>query len=247
METIEILTSQNVRIEYDLASLRDRMLAFSIDVVVVGISYLILVSILSATIGGLVNEGMNGYFVYGLLPVFGFMIYQLSCEVLRDGQSFGKSVMSIKVIRLDGKEPSLSDYLLRAAFHLVDSILCLGVVASLLVGSSPKRQRLGDLTANTTVIRTLPSLEFQLEDIASIDSLENYQPQFPEVKQLKEEDMLLIKSMINRHKDYQNEAHRKVVRDTVAHLQEILQITNPPKDDIQFLKTLIRDYIVLTR
>ena len=131
METIEILTSQNVRIEYDLASLRDRMLAFSIDVVVVGISYLILISILSATLGGLVNEGMNSYFVYGLLPVFGFMLYQLFCEVLRDGQSFGKSVMSIKVIRLDGKEPSLSVYLLRAAVHLVDSILCLGVVASL--------------------------------------------------------------------------------------------------------------------
>ena len=182
METIEIITSQNVRIEYELASLRERILAFSVDLVIVGITYLILVSILNATLGLIIGEGMNRYFVFGLMPVFGFILYQLLCEVLRDGQSFGKSVMSVKVIRLDGKEPGLSDYLLRAAFHLVDSILCLGVLAALLIGSSPKRQRIGDLTANTTVIRTLPNLEFQLEDIANIDSLENYQPKYPEVK-----------------------------------------------------------------
>ena len=59
--------------------------------------------------------------------------------------------------------------------------------------------------------------------------------------------MLLIKSMINRYKDYGNVAHQEVVKETVAHLEKILQISKRQEDEIGFLKTLIRDYIVLTR
>ena len=65
-------------------------------------------------------------------------------------------------MRLDGREPGLSDYLLRAVFHLVDSILSAGIVAAILVSTSAKNQRLGDLTANTTVIRTRHSRQFKL-------------------------------------------------------------------------------------
>ena len=42
MQTIDITTTQNVTIEYELATLRDRFLALLIDVMVVGTVYFIL-------------------------------------------------------------------------------------------------------------------------------------------------------------------------------------------------------------
>ena len=59
--------------------------------------------------------------------------------------------------------------------------------------------------------------------------------------------MLLIKNAVFRYQKYRNPGHADVIRDLVAHLQEVLEITEKPKNKVEFLKTLIRDYIVLTR
>ncbi|NET36890.1 MAG: RDD family protein, partial [Cyanothece sp. SIO1E1] len=185
--------------------------------------------------------------VYALLPICMFMIYQLLSEVLADGRSWGKKIMSLKVVRLDGEEPGLSDYLLRAVFHLVDTLMSVGILGALLISSTRQRQRLGDMTANTTVIRTKHQVQFALEDILRINTLSNYEPQFPEVRQFNEQDMLLIKGVIARCSKYQNAAHQKALNELVQTVCGKLEVTEVPKDKIKFLKTLIRDYIVLTR
>src|SRR5690606_13798469 len=111
-----------------------------------------------------------------------FVIYQLFSEILADGQSWGKKAMGIKVVRIDGKEPGLSDYFLRAIFHITDTFASLGILAALMISSSEKKQRLGDMTANTAVIRVRFNLRFRLEDILKINTLENYEPTYPEVR-----------------------------------------------------------------
>ena len=248
MRTIDIRTTQNVTIEYELASLRERFLAFLIDGLVVAVVCLVISYILANTLEATFSEsGLAINALAFLFPIGTFIFYQLLSEVIADGQSLGKRALGIKVVRLDGKEPSLSDFLLRAVFHLVDTISSLGIVAALLVSSSEKSQRLGDLTANTTVIRVKFNPLFRLEDILKIHSLEDYEPSFPQVKKLSEQDMLLIKNIIARYRKYHNPAHQEVVNELVDKLQQQLEITEKPLDKINFLKTLIRDYIVLTR
>ena len=188
MQTIDIRTTQNVTIEYELASLRDRMLAFFIDIIILLASYVMLLVVA----GDALSSSTLGYVIYGILPLLLFLGYHLLSEVLAEGQSWGKRAMGIKVVRLDGQEPGLTDYLLRAVFHLVDTIFSLGVLAALLISSSGKNQRLGDLTANTTVIKLRRDLRFKLEDILRINSLEDYEPRYQEVRRLREEDMLLV-------------------------------------------------------
>ncbi len=244
MQTIEIRTTQNVTIEYELASLRERFFSIFIDGLIVGSFYFVLVMILANTIGDLFFENP----ALGSLMLIGFFIfYQLFSEILADGQSWGKKAMGIKVVRLDGKEPNLSDYLLRAVFHIIDSVMSLGILAALMISSSNKNQRLGDMTANTTVIRIKFNLRFRLEDILKINTIEDYEPTYPEVRRLNEKDMLLIKTIISRYRKYRNRAHQEVVNELVQNLVRQLDITETPKDKIAFLKTLIRDYIVLTR
>ena len=247
MDTIEIRTTQNVVIEYELAALRERILAFFIDLVILGSVYIVLSILFMGVLARMMQESAMFSTVYSLMPILLFLLYQLASEVLADGQSWGKKSMGIKVVRLDGKEPGLSDYLLRTVFHMVDSLFTAGTLASLLISSSEKNQRLGDMTANTTVIRVRHNLRFRLEDILNISSLEDYEPKYPEVKQLSEQDMLLIKSTISRYTTYPNPAHEEAIHMLVERLQQLLGLKERPSNKIEFLRTLIRDYIVITR
>lgn len=155
--------------------------------------------------------------------------------------------MKIKVVKVDGSESSLGDHLIRAIFYLVDLTLSAGIVGAIAILSSSQRQRMGDYAANTAVVRLRSSIRFELEDILNIDSIEAYEPSYPQVRQLSEQDMLLIKNSIARYQTHRNEAHRAVILQLTARLEKILDIAESPNPKIDFLKTLIRDYIVLTR
>lgn len=248
MKTIEIRTAQNVVIEYELAVLRERALAFAIDFfIILMIYFFVVVLLFGRLLGSLMGGGMLAGILYGLFPLISFMGYHLFSEIMANGQTWGKRAMGIRVVRIDGQEPGLSDYLLRAVFHIVDSIFSSGILAALFISSSSNNQRLGDMTANTTVIRLRHNLQFDLADILNINSLDNYDPAYPQVQRLTEQDMLLLKNMIARYRSHRNSAHQQALLELTERLKDVLEIDTLPPDRIEFLKTLIRDYIVITR
>ncbi|GAB4491421.1 MAG: hypothetical protein OHK0019_11620 [Saprospiraceae bacterium] len=243
-KTIEITTTQNVTIEYELAPLRERMLAWLLDLIIVVLGYILAYQFLSLFFGGI----SDGAIVFFLLPLLLYFLYNIFFEIWNGGQSPGKMVMNTKVVRLDGKDPEWSDVMLRSLLQLVDSLFSAGVVGVLLIKTTGKSQRFGDMAANTTVIRLYNShLAYRLEDILSISSLESYQPVFPQVRQLSERDMIFIKNVLGRRQKYPNRAHEEVLEDLVTHLMPLLGIEQRPANRLEFLKTLLRDYIVLTR
>ncbi len=242
MQTIDITTTQNVTIEYELAGFRDRLIAFLMDHLILAVSLLIIWLLFLGFFGIEYNEIFLLIFI---IPIYTF--YTPVSEILMDGQTIGKRIIGLKIVKLTGSEPTNTDYLIRWVFRLIDIWLSGGIIAAMLVNSSSKAQRLGDISSNTTLIKVKMNARFRLEDIERISSLENYIPTYPEVKQLNEDDMLLIKSIVSRAKKYNNPAHREILKDLVTQLSEKLDIETRPRNHIEFLKTLIRDYIVLTR
>lgn len=248
MASIEIHTTQNVTIEYDAATLWERLIASLIDGIIVLAMYLLLsLLIISAGEHELIETDQGWYMFLGLMPIAGFMLYNFLSEILNNGQTWGKKAMGVKVIRLDGKEAGLSDSLLRSVFYIVDGLLTVGILGSILIASTAKKQRLGDMTANTTVIKLKPNLRFGLEDILRINTLDNYEPQYPAVRQYSEQDMLFIKNVLSRYRKHPNTAHRQIINELVTKIQQQLGLPEVPADKLEFLKVLIRDYIVLTR
>lgn len=247
MQTIFIKTSQNVSIEYELATLWERLLALLLDIVIVYVANLILMTLVRAAFFATNDSTILRSVLFALVPIIIFLIYQFAMEALADGQTLGKRALKIKALRLNMDGSGLSDYMLRSIFYLIDFLFSGGILAALLISTTPKRQRLGDLTANTTVVKLQPSYTLKLQDILKISTLDDYEPIYPEVRNLGEKDMLLIKGTIVRYSKHKNRAHRKAVNDLTLHLQEVLGIPEVPRDRIGFLKTLIKDYIVLTR
>lgn len=249
MASIEIRTTQNVPIIYELANVRDRLLAFLIDFFLFFVFYYILLIFILSTVGRYLFSSSTFLlsFLFYFFPLFLFLLYGFVFEVVLHGQTLGKRMLGIRVVRVDGREPGLTDYMLRSVFYLVDVFFSLGVIASLLIGSTVRHQRLGDLTAHTTVVRVRSRLPHRLKDLLRIESLEDYEPQYPGIRQVKEQDMLLAKAALTRLQRFPNNAHREAVRELANRMAELLGLPEPPKDKAKFLKTLIRDYVVLTR
>lgn len=249
MRTIEIQTPQNVAIEFELASLKERILAFFIDLLVLLAVYFILLFAFFAAEMSTDSSGygFGGPLVFFFFPLGMFMGYHFFQERFSNGKTLGKKAMGIQVLRLDGRQPSAQDSLLRVLFHLVETIGCVGILAALLVSATVRQQRLGDMGAHTVVIRLRNRLTFDLEDILGISSLEAYTPEFPQVVRLSEEDMLIVKNVLARYQQFGNRAHLQVLEELGDRLAALLDIRDRPTDSIVFLKQLLRDFVVLTR
>lgn len=242
MKTIEIATAQKVTIQYELSSLTNRFFAAFVDWCIMGLTLGILSFLILSSSSIIVYQTVQ---VLVLLPIF--MFYTLISEILLDGQTLGKRIIKLKVVKLNGDAPTNHDYVMRWFFRFIDIYLSLGSVAALLINASPKGQRLGGMLSGTVVIRTEATRAFSLQDILKISTIDNYEPTYAEVSTLfNEKDMLFIKRSLERDRKYKNTAHKKVIEELAAHTSKLLQIKSP-KDPYTFLRTLLNDYIVLTR
>lgn len=68
------------------------------------------------------------------------------------GQSFGKKLINIRVVKVDGSTPSIGSYLLRWLLFPIDGPITSGL-GLLVVLLNKNNQRLGDLAAGTMVIK----------------------------------------------------------------------------------------------
>lgn len=174
-------------------------------------------------------------------------MYYYFTEMLLQGQTIGKRIQQIRVLREDGKDPTPGDFLMRSLFLLPDAWFSLAIPGILLMNTTPKAQRLGDLVAATVVVKNQSSNSFSLEEIKGIKSLQNYEPRFPAIQRFREEDMLLIKSSLRRLAEYNNKAHQEAIQQLAENCRFRLEIENDGLSDVDLLKTLLQDYIVLTR
>jgi len=243
MKSIEIKTAQNVRLEYELASLRERLLAFLLDLVCMALLALVVAFVFL----GMLKLTGTLEIITSIMIGSVFLFYSLAFEYFNNGQSVGKKVMKIQVIKITGEKASFYDYAGRWVFRILDIYFSLGAIASMLIASSSRAQRIGDIVSNTSVIRLESTIHLNLNDILKIQSRETYQPVYMQAKQLAEEDVILIKSTIDRFKKYNNDAHGDAVIQLTARIKSILEIKDAAPDDVRFLQTVINDYIVLTR
>ncbi|MGF1564445.1 MAG: RDD family protein [Flavobacteriales bacterium] len=245
MKSIELQTTQNVRINYELAAARERVVAFVIDVAALAISLFIITFLGVMLFAQGANEIMVMLYFLGLGLVVTF--YSLVFEVYNNGQTLGKMVMKIQVMRMDGRQLVFTDYLLRWIFRLIDIWFSLGAIAVVMVSSSSKAQRLGDLVSNTVVVRTRPRMPVTLKDVLRIETASVHTPSYPAVRQFKERDMMVLKQTVDRAARYRNPAHSKALNLAAQRAAELIGLDKVPGDPEQFLRTLIKDYIVLTR
>jgi uncharacterized RDD family membrane protein YckC len=234
---VQIQTTQNVDIEYDVAGLGERIAAASIDILIM-IGYIVAVVwilIQTEVFDDLPEDVVIVVMLLLYLPLF---LYHLICEIFMDGQSFGKKAIHIRVVKLDGGQPSIGGYILRWLIGIIEAspFFFLGVPAIMTILINGKGQRLGDLAANTTVVKTKTPVTLDQTIFARLE--EDYTPVFPQVTKLNDRDVGIIKEVI----DSRDQMNNPVVVGTLA--RKIMDVTGIESDmpSLKLLRTVVKDY-----
>lgn len=243
MRKIEIITPQNVPVEFQLANVRERAMAFAFDLMIMGFVSLVFYLVLVTS----QDESELQYLIFYTCVFPIYTLYSLFFETILNGRTPGKSVLNIRVVKLTGSDLKSSDFLLRWMFRWIDIWLSLGSLAALKVSSSPKGQRIGDVLADTTVIRQQHDFKVVLNDLLAIRSKDNHEVKFPAAVNFKEEEMLLVKQVLDRYRKFDNEAHKKILVSTAKKVSQRLNLDVFPGAADEFLKAVLVDYITLTR
>ena len=234
MQIIRVRTTQNVFIDYPVGSVGDRILAYLLD-------RLILIVYSVAVLGAFTKLEIETSYVWLIFFGVPWLFYSLLFEIFMNGQTPGKKVLRIKVVRLDGTPPTIGDYLLRWIFAFVDIFILSGAVAVVMVAMGGKGQRLGDVVAGTAVVKLL-----EHEQVASgkvfIEPEEQYTPRFSQVISLSDRDIELVRRALEANRDQGNMQPVIVVTDEIKSLLNI-ETDMPP---VKFLYTIIKDYQTIT-
>lgn len=147
-----IRTPENLELKYALAGAGSRSAAYVVDAIILLFSVQILTNlffmIFALPFGPQWAAAISGLIVFAL-----FNGYFILFEWLFSGQTPGKRVIGIRVIKQGGYALSFFDVLLRNLMRIVDFLPALyGVgVASLML--TRRCQRLGDIVAGTLVVQ----------------------------------------------------------------------------------------------
>jgi len=246
MVNISINTTQNVNINFEAASVGERLLAYVIDwlikIAYVIVVYQILFNLIDFDnmVRDMDNWSRIAILVFFYLPA---IFYSLIFESLLDGQTPGKRVMKIKVVKVDGYQASFPDFVVRWFFRIVDLNILSGVVALIAIISNDKNQRLGDMTAGTGVIALKNKVNIShtiLEDLQ-----EDYKPTYPNVIKLSDNDARIIKETFLAAKKSKDYATLIKLRQKIV---EVVEVKNQiQSNDIDFISTILKDYNYYTQ
>lgn len=252
MKTIEINTSQNVPIEYEMAKLGQRIAGQLLDFAIV-MGYSIVMTMMIAPMMGYSSLEQGGIpsaaseiLVYALLllPV---TFYSLISEILFKGQTIGKKAAGIRVIKTNGENATYRDYTMRWVFRIVDLWMSCGGLGGIFIAATDKSQRLGDMVSGTVLIRLRPSRNYTLNEILTIRKKENHEVLYPQASTFTDEDMILIKSALNRNKKHPSPATTKLISELAHQTTLKLGLDQTPEKQEHFLRRVLQDYIVITR
>lgn len=235
-ESIEFKSASNITISYPKASLSQRIAAFAIDFT------------LMSTLVGIALMIFPTFLLKAVFSLFIFLFWNLSFELYNKGQSLGKRVLKIRIVTMEGEQPSPSQLLIRWMFKIVDVLFTMGCLAILSIFGSRYGQRIGDLLAGTTVIETKVQYYTNLGLLTKLDKIER-SITFPGVVRYHDEEMSLIKKVWNRSVSNPTTENIILLQDVMAKLSLDLDFEVPKqiKQLQDKMKVIIEDYIVLTR
>jgi uncharacterized RDD family membrane protein YckC len=156
MSELTITTPEHVPIRLEPAGAGSRFLAILIDAVIV--------SAIATTIFGIVSTFLPRGVATAIFVTVNFFLtwaWHLWFETRKQGRTPGKRMLKIRVIDARGLPVSLHQSLVRNITRTLDFIPMFYGVGAIAVMASKSRRRLGDIIADTLVVRDAQPLAYR--------------------------------------------------------------------------------------
>jgi uncharacterized RDD family membrane protein YckC len=250
-------TPENVAVSYDLAGVGSRFIAAAIDTTIQFI-LIILVVMAIGVAGGLtmgpaalrdLDEGGTGgaawlaalFFLALFVLLWG---YYVAFEMLWNGQTPGKRLARLRVLRDTGYPIGFLESLIRNLVRIVDFLPAAYGIGVLVMLIDARSRRLGDLAAGTIVVKERGAL--RAADLLADEPplLDGAVPDVPHVERLTPADYSLVREYLLRRGQLTFEAHSALALELATPLAQRLDAP-PPADAIaadDFLADLAAAY-----
>ena len=266
MAVIKVPTSFNIDVEFEIPEFYRRLVALLIDILIQYFYLKIAIEIFrSIAMGRNFMDSDRGYNLQaiGLILFLPLLIYHVVLEITMNGQSVGKKIMGLRVVNENGGRASISQFLIRwllrdiwflfllgiglqgagrsaESVFIILAVLAYFITEVVLVISSKKGQRIGDILAKTILIRT--NSQSSIEETVFQEVADTYTPSFPQIMRLSDRDINAIKTILETSRkkgdiDMAAAASEKIK----AHLKIDSQLS-----PFEFLDILLKDYNYLS-
>jgi uncharacterized RDD family membrane protein YckC len=262
--SLEFETPENIRVGYQPAGLGTRYLAWFLDNILLTIAIVVifflalLLGVVTESVMRQFGENMQGldnssgteqsqkslrflqYFV-GLATLawgFGSFIYFGCMELWLRGQTFGKRMLGLRVVRVDGFALDASSIFVRNVFRVVDQFPPVWVVPFL----SKRSQRFGDMAAGTTVVVDKPEPLSEIRKVLAEFPAAEARFTFDSMtlKKARSQDFEAIEKILNRWDSLAAPQQDALLNQIVPPLVARLQIMPPATvERLTFLEDLL--------
>jgi uncharacterized RDD family membrane protein YckC len=261
---IQFETPENIQVAYQPAGLGTRFVAWFVDNIIMSVVGVVLFFILlcsgvitDTVVRDIVEPGRDAarrsveqspgeapqvtlYFIGLFLVVSGvgsFLYYGLS-ELFGRGQTLGKRLSGIRVVRLDGFALDPGGIFVRNIFRVIDHLPPLWIVPLV----SKKSQRLGDMVAGTVVVFDQPESIGNLR--LSLAQRPSGEAQFvfdaATLKRARPQDLAAVERILERWEQLTGDQRQAFLGQLVPPLAARLKTDRPPDDQrLQFLQDLL--------
>ncbi|MCA9023850.1 MAG: RDD family protein [Planctomycetaceae bacterium] len=253
MSRLQFETPENVAVSYSSAGLGTRYVAWFVDQILVW--FVTIVLIISMICAGASFEGVDELFREGaeegsskaILYIIGLMtlvwglgsfVYFGASELFLRGQTLGKRLSAIRVVKADGFALDAQSILVRNIFRVVDHLPLLWIVPVL----SSTGQRLGDMVAGTIVVAEenveLSSVRNQLAERSALES--EFRFDATSLARLSEMDLHAVEQILERWNQLGEEQRQHLIGTMLPPLCQKLKVETPPIErGVHFLEDLL--------
>jgi len=258
-DQLNIDTPEQVELEFAIAGLGSRFVAVLIDHLIQGGVYF-LIGILAAVLFSAVANRVNllGKWIFAVLIALYFLLiwgYYTLFEALWRGQTPGKHIMKLRVIKDSGRQITFFEALSRNLLRIVDYLPAFYLTGVITMLCTKRHQRLGDLAAGTIVVHERsdeqPLLIERGTSIMPAQNAPGFDPLISAaaaqeasglpadaVARLGADDLLLIESFFARALDLTPATRADIAVRIATQMATKMNIAVPPGNPERFLEAL---------
>jgi uncharacterized RDD family membrane protein YckC len=234
---LEVETPDHVVLRYDLAGGGNRGFAAIVDFILAGLVFFGSLWAFSNLYEAL---GPSTLTFYGVLVLLTFLLawsYFILLEWLWQGQTVGKRLYGLRVIRDDGAPAGFLAVLIRNLLRPVDFLPAFYGLGLLTIIVTSRSQRFGDIAAGTYVVRApRPQLDyFSLRTVTPVAA-----GTAVEMRALPGEAQRLVREFVAREAKLAPADRVRVARQIAERVRPFARDAAAITDDVEFLRSVAR-------
>lgn len=239
-----IETPEKIRFSYQIAEIGTRITAYVIDQI---IQIIVILIIIWPVLGYAVTFSAKNmtYLTAAFLVIIFFLMrwfYFVLFELIMEGQSPGKRMLRIRVIRDNGDSLNFETIIFRNFLRIVDDFPMFPLLGGFITLIDPLSRRLGDLVANTIVVKEI-HYRLQLPDFqVNLNRLKTDREFIPVKRRLTENELYIIRRFLNECHKLPVEKGTEIALNLAKQTQKKLGIEEEITDAFLFLERIYHQH-----